>query len=572
MRDPIFGSIATILLLAAPICGGGTYVVDQRMPAAADSNPGSEQAPWKTIARAAATAQAGDTVLIRTGVYREAVVLKRSGTADQPIRFLADAASSVIVTGADRLTDWKKGAEDTGLFSAPWSHSFINWSPNHTHPDDVRHRLIGRCEQVFVQGYALRQVPAREKLSPGTFFVDLEAKRLYAWAAAGDDLSNRDIITESSARDVIWDCRGDHVQTRGITFRYAANHAQQGAAIFSGGHDTVEDCTFERTNGVGATFEAPDIVVRNCTFQQNGQLGFGANRAHRLLLTGCLIRGNNIKGFDRDWEAGGNKLVLSRGVVLESSRFVENRGHGIWFDIGNEGCTVRNCLISDNEDAGIFYEISFGLHAHDNVITGNGLAGTPGAWGASSGISVSSSPGCVIERNLLIGNKEGFSFREAERRTPRIDGPRGAAEEPVWNHDEVIRHNVIAYNRDAQTWGWFDVNDERQWPTAMQQQSATSRPLSLDSLKLSFTGNYYALRGAEGLFDWGVPWKRHQKYSTLDDVRRELRLEQDSIMGAFAVGRDSARDYRISADSPAALARCYPQGDVPGVKLGTLTR
>ena len=113
--------------------------------------------------------------------------------------------------------------------------------------------------------------------------------------------------------------------------------------------------------------------------------------------------------------------------MIEASQFVQNRGHGIWFDIGNEDCTVRNCLIADNEDAGIFYEISFGLHAHDNVIIGNGLAGTPGDVGRpASGISISSSPGCVVERNLLVGNKEGFNFREADRRTPRIDSPRGS--------------------------------------------------------------------------------------------------------------------------------------------------
>ena len=56
----------------------------------------------------------------------------------------------------------------------------------------------------------------------------------------------------------------------------------------------------------------------------------------------------------------------------------------IWFDIGDENATVRNCLIADNEDAGIFYEISYGLNAHDNVIVGNGFASTAGRMGRSS--------------------------------------------------------------------------------------------------------------------------------------------------------------------------------------------
>jgi hypothetical protein len=129
--------------------------------------------------------------------------------------------------------------------------------------------------------------------------------------------------------------------------------------MFGGSGDIAEDCVFERMNSSGAGFGAPDQVVRNCTFQDNGQLGFLAIRAHNLLFTGCTVRNNNTKGFNRQWEAGGDKIVLSRGVVLEKSRFVANHGSGIWFDIGNENCTVRNCLIADNEDAGLFYEISY---------------------------------------------------------------------------------------------------------------------------------------------------------------------------------------------------------------------
>src|SRR6516164_7961786 len=77
------------------------------------------------------------------------------------------------------------------------------------------------------------------------------------------------------------------------------------------------------------------------------------------------------------------------------------------------------------------------------------------------GISLSSSPDCVIERNLIFGNREGFNFREQHRTTPRIGDPK---ERAVWNHNEEIRRNIIACNRDAQVWGWFDLKDGRQWP------------------------------------------------------------------------------------------------------------
>jgi hypothetical protein len=40
-------------------------------PDASDANPGTQEQPWKTLAQAANTAQAGDTVWIKAGIYQE---------------------------------------------------------------------------------------------------------------------------------------------------------------------------------------------------------------------------------------------------------------------------------------------------------------------------------------------------------------------------------------------------------------------------------------------------------------------------------------------------------------------
>ena len=522
------------------------------------------KAQVRTISEAALLAGPGDMVIIHSGIYREAVVIEKDGNPDNPITFQAAAGAGVVMTGADRISEWADVKGDGRIYSTPWPYEFITWNRQHTHPDDDYHLLIGRCEQVFINGYALRQVLERDKLARGTFYVDLEGKRLYVWNYNNQEIGKRAIV-EASVRGSILAVKGDYVTVKGIRFRYAANRAQHGAVEFSGNHLTVEDCIFEYTNSSGAAFRGEDITVRRCTFQHNGQLGFGASRSHRLRITGCTVRNNNIKGYNRGWEAGGNKICLALGVVLENSTFVENRGNGIWFDIGNEDCTVRNCLIAYNEDAGIFYEISYGLHAHDNVIVGNGLAGTSGAWGASAGISISSSPDCLVERNLLLANKEGFNFREQMRSTPRIDNRKG---EPVWNHDHIIRNNVIALNRDAQTWGWFDIGDNRHWPAKAGEAAADG--LSLEKLELTLRDNlYFAAPGAE-LFNWGVTWKKNTRYRSLEQVREELGLEQGSKSMEFIVNDFSALDFRVPADSPAVKMRCYPHGEVPGVRLGTL--
>lgn len=560
-------------------------VVNPASPRASDENPGNDDRPLKTISRAATLVQAGDVVRIHTGVYRETVVITASGTPEKPIRFESAPGAYVVVTGADLMRQWRKepSPEGENVFSTDWPHRFLGWSKTGAVPDDEYHRLIGRAEQVIWNGYLLRQVLSREKLTWGTFFADLAEKRLYVQTDNNADLLTGRGALEASVRGTVWDVQGDYVQTRGITFRYAANGAQRGMVRLHGRGNTVEDCVFEWANTVGVNFLNEDQAAHRCVFRDNGQEGFSASHAHRLRLIECIVARNNIKNFDRNWEAGGCKICLSRDVLVEQCQFLNNHGHGIWFDIGNEGCTVRNCLIAENDDAGIFYEISYGLHAHDNVILFNGFHHNPAAWGANGGISLSSSPECEIERNLILGNREGFQFREQYRQTPRIGVPRDRPAENVWNHDEHIGHNVIAFSRDAHVWGWFDVSDQRHWPASLraespstndvtEKQAVTEKPqaLSLEQLALKFEGNLYFGQPSEGTFVWGPAWRNPRRYRSLQDVRKDLGLETGQEVASLPFADFHARDLRLPADHPAIQQGCYPGGKVPGVVLGTL--
>jgi parallel beta helix pectate lyase-like protein len=520
---------------------------------------------FRTIQEAANKVRPGDTVLIGSGVYRETVVIEKSGTREKPIRFEAVPGANVVVTGLDPLGKWHK--EDGNVYSAKWQYRFIPWSKTDAHPDDEYHRLIGRAEQVVMNGSLLHQTLELDQLSPGTFYVDLANKRLYICAPNGENLTSKNVQVEAATRSLLWECKGDYVALRGIHFRYAANPAQKDGVVFRGRRDVAEDCSFERMNGAGAAFVGADQVARRCTFQDNGQLGFTVNQARNFLLADCTVRNNNIKGFNTEWEAGGTKVVLSRGVVFDHSRFVANHGPGAWFDIGNESCTVCNCLIADNDDAGIFYEISYGLNAHDNVIVGNGFATDPNAWGGQAGIVISSSPNCVVTRNLLVGNREGFNFREQSRTTPRIDSPNEKHEEAIWNHDERICNNVIAYNRDAQTRGWFDVTDQRHWPGKLQTPASS---ISLEALGIVMAQNVYAREENQPMFIWGAEWRRHQNYQTIDAIQSELNLENGSQLVDLKFVGPAKRDLRLPQESPAFEMKCYPVGDVPDVHLGKL--
>jgi hypothetical protein len=578
---------AVLALALLPSLSAATIEVAQENPHASDDASGTPESPLKTLSQAAEKARAGDVIIIRAGTYRERVLMNTSGTAAAPIRFEAALGEYVVLTGADRLTHWQKQDGTRPIYGVAWQHKFIDWNPGMTHPADEYHRTIGRCEQVAINGYLLRQTLSLEQLAPGAFFVDVTNKTLFAWDTANRDLNKTH--AEASVRQEIFRVEGDHIQLRGLHFRYAANMAQHGAVILAGRFNTMEDCVVEFVNARGASFQGEDAVVRRCVFRDNGQLGFGASRAHRLLFTESLVENNNTKNFDRGWEAGGNKLVLCHDAILERSRFLRNHGNGIWFDIGNTNCIVRQCLIADNDDAGIFYEISFSLRAHDNVIIGNGFAPTAGAWGAQAGISLSSSSGCIVERNIIAANREGFNFREQMRTTRTMED---RAERPIWNHDELVRNNFLVFNREAQVWGWFDVKDNRHWPARInstnQQVSAASgvepeniaapyraettvgqpQDLTLEKLRLRFEHNIYFAASGQGWLNWGPTWARHQRYSSLSEFQSALGIDTGSEVVQPAFVDLLQLDFRLPVEAMTSFKDCFPRGPTPGVLLG----
>lgn len=78
-----------------------------KTPNASDSNPGTENAPFATIQRAANIAKAGDTVIIHEGTYRERVDAKFSGTPSKPIRYMAaEGEANPVISGFEEISNF----------------------------------------------------------------------------------------------------------------------------------------------------------------------------------------------------------------------------------------------------------------------------------------------------------------------------------------------------------------------------------------------------------------------------------------------------------------------------------
>jgi parallel beta-helix repeat protein len=191
---------------------------------------------------------------------------------------------------------------------------------------------------------------------------------------------------------------------------------------------------------------------------------------------------------------------------------VDNRGTGIWFDIGNEKSEVENCYIADNDEAGIFYEISYGLHAHDNIIVNNANNGESvgGAWG-EAGITLSSSEDCILEHNTLVGNRDGIALREQGRSTPRIDSP--DKDVRIFNRNHIIRNNIVAYSQAYNIAFWMDVRFFGQHPSGGDKDAPLTEDPATVNIRLE-NNTLWPLPGRPNYL-YGAPWRpKGKEYGT----------------------------------------------------------
>ncbi len=99
----VLGFVSAIVLGVCAECLAVTYYVDGTN--GNDTYNGTSTQPWRTIAKANIIAEAGDTVLVRPGIYNYTIQPDNSGEAGRLITFKADtpASGQVILDGGDEI-------------------------------------------------------------------------------------------------------------------------------------------------------------------------------------------------------------------------------------------------------------------------------------------------------------------------------------------------------------------------------------------------------------------------------------------------------------------------------------
>ncbi|NQT86754.1 DUF1565 domain-containing protein, partial [bacterium] len=100
--------LVLVTLCIATACGLDAVAREMHVaPAGDDEAAGTHAAPYRTISKAAAIAQPGDTVTVHAGTYREWVQPACGGTGeDARIVYRAAPGETVIIKGSEPITNW----------------------------------------------------------------------------------------------------------------------------------------------------------------------------------------------------------------------------------------------------------------------------------------------------------------------------------------------------------------------------------------------------------------------------------------------------------------------------------
>jgi parallel beta-helix repeat protein len=514
----LWGLIVMLVFLLAPLGWAATYYVDATN--GNDVNSGTALQPFKSISTAVGKANAGDTVLIASGTYRETINFPKSGSgASQTIAIRAMSGANVQIKGSDLVSGW------TLHTGAIWKKS--GWNIN--------------SQQVFVNGTPLQQIgnscayntlawgtsfilpPVGTGISsmvPGSFFYDQAAQTLYVYLPDGSDPNWHQL--EASTRNWIISTDQNFIELDGLQFSHSNVTSipySMGMVNISGQGCLIANCSFTYADLAGLSIAGEGHQISNNIANFNGNEGVlisGSDPAHNwniypnrppqnILLDGNETSYNNYRKFYTNWQAGGVKASMScNGVTISRHRAESNIGAGIWFDLYSLNTRIERCIVNNNL-VGIAYEIS------DNAVIANNLV----KQNTYFGVLVAASSGVSVFNNTVIQN--GYSI--ALHGMPR-------AEHPTLQ-DNIVRNNIIS---ESQFVDLIIYNNP-----SVASGNTSDYNLFDGNLRITYTP------------DTGY----YPNYTTLPDFARDTGQEVHSLNALPKFKSPATGDYQILAGSPA---------------------
>lgn len=355
----------------------------------ANTNPGTQAAPWKTIQHAALNAQPGQVVCVRGGVYNEVVTFAVSGTAAAPITFQSFPGETAVVDGTGKTVP----ASDTGLFLITNQQYLVirgfelrNYRTSTSNRVPVGIRIVGTAHHIELRNNTIHHIEHNGSAVNGT-----DAHGIAVHGTSGTQSVNNLLIDGNEL--------------------FALKLGSSEALVLNGNVEQwqVTNNTVRDSNNIGI-----DVIGFEGTAPANDQARNGLIAGNHVYNIDTF--GNPAYGTDRS--AGCIYVDGGADVIIERNR-VHHCNLGI--EIASEHArratsrvTVRNNFIYGNTEVGIAmggYDTQRGS-TENCVIVNNTLVGnnTSNDYGAELYIQYDTRNN-VIKNNIVVAGPAGWLIK-----------------------------------------------------------------------------------------------------------------------------------------------------------------
>ncbi len=353
MKQPIMAVCLAVAGLVLAACAPGQaraaiYVVDQAAPEAADTNPGTEEKPLKTVQSAANVARPGDTVVVMGGKYDERVKVRTSGTEGRPITLRAVPRRTAVVGGFDlegsylRIEGFEITAEKPEV-AVQLAGSHCEVLDNYIH--DMMMAVNGTYGRAVADGPRDYSAVAHNRIAYNKVYHSQYGFILGGehWLVENNEVSRLFMYTPGNRYD---DCDYSRFFGRGCVERYNYYHGTVTSEIKVAHVDCIQ------------TFMGKDTLAQDLLFEYNTCFDWGQ---------GAMVESKPNIGSVRNWTwrhnlyssilptyrgAWGLDVIQTPDVTVENNTFADIA----WCGVGLRGQEsthgeIRNNLFYDMQQA-----------------------------------------------------------------------------------------------------------------------------------------------------------------------------------------------------------------------------
>jgi hypothetical protein len=297
-----------------------------------DSNSGtSATRAWRTLSKAATTVVAGDRVYVGAGVYSEAVTPRNSGTAANPIRYIADSLGTFTGDAGNVIVSGPAGADGF---------------------------LVNGKNYIQITGFRVSGCPDGIEWRGGAVGGQLQNCEFY---------SNTVGLRINGARVTASNCIVRNNKDYGVVVQGNSVGAIAQSSVYSNSKDGVRlegsqvnyDLTAVRihSNGSPLVFESRGVYCNAATCR----------------MVNCLVYLNNNRGV---WvETGNPNMTIDNCTISQNTREGVLQNHGT--------VTIRNTIVAFSSGTGL-NRVGGAMNHTYNLIFGSGsvdLQGTTAGTG-----------------------------------------------------------------------------------------------------------------------------------------------------------------------------------------------